>query len=520
LAGCGGKDKDQTERIEIPDYTPPRVTLELAGHQGGITKLAFTPDGQFLISVSYSDYSLRVWDLSTGGEIASGRTPNRVRGMVVPPDGGNIYTADAYNNITRWPLEKGRLGEQEVLEKNGGDSLSLNPAHSLIAATGFQRPIRLWDLGRRQTIRAFGIKPDRRVLRFSPSGHVLVAGGTGNTYSVWDTEKWQEKNFSIRRVGKDSEITSIDISADGKYMATGHNDSSIVIFDFKKKEELHNFFVTDASTHEVKFSPDNRLLATAQQNHRVYLWQVKTAAQLAVLDRHGGAVTCLAFSPDGSLLATGGEDRNIFIWHMNPGQTRAEPEPQATPPSSAPTAGGNYQPQMTGVEGVPNLIGDANAGKPTPAWKSEGEAAFELEGEDNAIFAIRYGGVFRQEVKLEGSTGKFALLIAWASSERINDSGDRTGLPYLHGYMLHKDNPTQTTNNLQGQQMMWSAQVAGEWGLVYGIFEIPSETGSIRFFMQQADGKEPHDGSAARFDEPGIFIFNSKKEAERFVEDY
>lgn len=526
LTGCGDnttkKSQVQEEEPAALQFQPER---ELTGHQGGINRLLFSPDGRYIYSVGYSDYSLRVWDPGTGSELVTRQTPKRIRGLAITPDGTGLYTGDAYKNLDYWPLNNGLPEKLENLDKKAGDFLTMHPEGKYIAFTAYQHPVLLWDIPKRQTIKVLGEKPDRRILCFSPSGNYLAAGGRGNSFSIWDAKKWREKRYPIKKVGKDSEVTSIDISMDDKYMATGHNDSSIVIFDFKKRREIHNFFVADASTHQVLFSPDGQTLATAHQNGNVYLWDVTTAKLYATLSGHGDAVTALAFSPDSSIVASGGDDRKILIWRMNQDQTQAIIEAATesateSAPKSAQTPDPNYQPELIEIDGIANLIGDNNAAKPTPVWTSEGETRIEPGQDGNNVFAVRYGGSFWQEFKLEESTGRFALLVAWASSERINPGGEQTGLPYLHGYMLSKDASTQTTKNLQGQQLMLSASSENEWGILYGIFEIPPDTGSIRFFMQQADGKQAQNGSYARFDEPGIFIFDSEEEALKFMREY
>lgn len=57
-----------------------------------------------------------------------------------------------------------------------------------------------------------------------------------------------------------------------------------------------------------------------------------------------------------------------------------------------------------------------------------------------------------------------------------------------------------------------------EWVQLSGIFKVPEGANTIRFFLRQAERKGvPHNGSAARFDDLGLYLFATKEEAESFV---
>jgi len=518
--GPGAESSDFTGSSFMDDpKKPPQPYLVLSGHQGDISGIAFTPDGRHLVSSGYGDYSLRVWDAVTGEEVSNVTTKNRVRGLALSPDGGSVFTADAYKYITRWPLENGIFGTPQTLVENAGDTLAVSPDGKYAVTTGFKDPLRLWKLSDGALEKELTGDVNFRTLAFSGSGKWLACGSSGNQYTLWDTKKWKRKTYTIGKVSGTGDVASIDFSPDDKYMATGHMDSSIVIFDLAEREELHNFFVRDAATWDVKFTRDGKYLATAQQDNAVYIWEVETGSRFATLKKHSEAVKCLAFSPDGATLASAGEDRKIIFWRS--GAAPVSPDAGTSTPA-APAAVKSGAPEMMEVDGRKNLIKNPYANQGTSFWKTKGDVAIEEDGEANSYFVIRYSGMLWQDVSIPGASGRWALLIAFSSSERINDEedDDQTGLPYLYGNMLNGKDPNRIDAYLNGQRMMHSLREPDEWGVIWGIFQVPEGTGGIRFFMQQADGRTAQNGSAARFDDPGIYLFDTEEEAKAFAERY
>jgi hypothetical protein len=171
-----------------------------------------------------------------------------------------------------------------------------------------------------------------------------------------------------------------------------------------------------------------------------------------------------------------------------------------------------------------NLLQNPSADDGANHWKAFGEAVVAQTPENGSHFMVRNKGSFQQDVTLsEDAFRKFALLIGRVSSERINGDGAITGLPYIYGYMMDGVNfgGGRILSYLQGQQMLCGARRENEWVMAWGIFQIPDGTGAIRFFLNQAERKDvPQNGSAARFDNLGLYLFDTEKEANDFVKAF
>lgn len=172
-----------------------------------------------------------------------------------------------------------------------------------------------------------------------------------------------------------------------------------------------------------------------------------------------------------------------------------------------------------------NLLQNPNADRGEQSWRAFGETAIEIMKTTNdAHFVVRNGGHFFQDVELpKDAAGQYLVLIGRGAGERVNPDGAITGSPSLYGYMLQPPGPDrkEVLEYLQGQRLLGLTTTIGEWVNMWGIFEVPAGTTKVRFFISQAlRGGVPHNGSAARFDNLGVYLFATRKDAEEFVRQY
>ena len=85
--------------LDLAGAAPPKV---LAKHDGGVTALAFAPDGGRLYSAGL-DRTLRAWTLPGGSAAGKLAAPAEVRALAVLGGGTQLATGDADNVIRVWP---------------------------------------------------------------------------------------------------------------------------------------------------------------------------------------------------------------------------------------------------------------------------------------------------------------------------------------------------------------------------------------------------------------------------------
>ncbi|XP_001180755.2 uncharacterized protein LOC752969 [Strongylocentrotus purpuratus] len=123
------------------------------------------------------------------------------------------------------------------------------------------------------------------------SGKSLITGHACGLSLLWKLSHspgLTMESSVITQSGNKSRVTSICISGDDRYIALGHQNSEVLIFDTKKG------LGTSLSHHG--FAPSPQLLSTCSILY--------------------GAVLCMAWHPSKLLLVAGGEDDLVTVFHM------------------------------------------------------------------------------------------------------------------------------------------------------------------------------------------------------------
>lgn len=175
-----------------------------------------------------------------------------------------------------------------------------------------------------------------------------------------------------------------------------------------------------------------------------------------------------------------------------------------------------------GGNGVPppdNLLLNPNAEEGSDYWTISGDATIDDNYAATSTFAVSNGGSFHQDVPIVSENGQYALLIGCVTTEYVHPDGAITDLPYLYGYMMQ--NQSNIDAYLRGQRMSGEGISINEWSTAWGVFEVPSTTIKVRFFLHQASmSGVPHSGSAAYFDKLGLYQFDSETSAFKFIDNY
>jgi WD40 repeat protein len=308
--------------VRLWDLSGKELSI-LTGHTAEVSAVAFSPDGQRIVSAS-ADETARLWDL-TGKELAilTGHT-DRVFAVAFSPDGQRIVTASQDKTARLWDLTGKELA---ILtgHTNGVSAVAFSPDGQRIATASWDGTVRVWNLSGKALIilnaRVWDLTAKELAtlggptvpvdtVAFSPDGQRIVTASSGKAARVWDLTGKPLATLA----GHTGLISAVAFSPDGQRIVTGSWDKTARVWDLTGKE-LATLNGHTAEVSAVAFSPDSQRIVTASVDGTARLWDL-TGTELAILIGHMSGITAVAFSPDGQRIVTASWDKTARVWDI------------------------------------------------------------------------------------------------------------------------------------------------------------------------------------------------------------
>ncbi|WP_460849680.1 NACHT and WD repeat domain-containing protein [Phytohabitans suffuscus] len=318
---------------DLTDPARPREVGALTGQRGFVQVLAFSPDGNSL--VTGLDDAVTLWDVRDPRQpAASGRpivVPAAVSAAAFSPDRHTLATATADRGVHLWDVTDVRRPRALATLPGAAGTVSTvayRPDGRTLAVGGLDPVVRLEDVAEY----AFPSRAEGRVVAadFSPDGRVLATAHVDGTVGLSDaTDPFrlpEPARFTVDPNGLP--VIAVAFGADGHLLATTDGSGRVTLWqvgDTPGSGLLTAVLVDSSSpsaplTPALAFGPDRRTLAASGEDNSVRLWDIGDPHRprpLATLTGFAGAVNSVAFSPDGHLLATASTGASSRLWDVS-----------------------------------------------------------------------------------------------------------------------------------------------------------------------------------------------------------
>ncbi|XP_065074864.1 superkiller complex protein 8 [Ochlerotatus camptorhynchus] len=149
----------------------------------------------------------------------------------------------------------------------------------------------------------------------------VVTGGLDDRVKVWDVKPDNKLKLRNTFTGHSLGVVSVDVSSNGKVIASSSLDSGLCIWKAESGQLLNQISLGPVDLWTVAFSPCDKYIISGSHEGKISLYSVETGKPEQVLDPQNGKFTLsIAYSPDGKYIASGAIDGIINIFDVAAGK--------------------------------------------------------------------------------------------------------------------------------------------------------------------------------------------------------
>jgi WD40 repeat protein len=308
-------------------FTAPGGPLvyTLAGHWSAVNAVAVTPDGRRAISGS-EDYTLKVWDLERGTELATLHgTKSFIFAVAVTPDGHRAIVG-SMGSLKVWNLERGtELTTLQTDEFAFIRAVAVTPDGNRAISGSDDKTLKVWDLKRGRKIATLrGHSRSVNAVAVTPDGRRAISVGNkyDETLNVWDL-RFGWKIATLR--GHTDSVEAVAVTPDGRHVISGSDDKTLKVWDLKRGNEIATLRGHTEAVKAVAVTPDGRRAISGSGDTTLKVWDLERDREIATLHGHTAFVNAVVVTPDGRRAISGSSDNSLKVWDLDSGLELAVP---------------------------------------------------------------------------------------------------------------------------------------------------------------------------------------------------
>jgi roadblock/LC7 domain-containing protein len=345
-------------------------------------------------------------------------------------------------------------------------------------------------------------------LAFSPDGKLLAGGGPNTSLILWDVATGREVH---RLTTEDMGALACAFAPDGNLLAAS-TGRTIHLWDPATGQEVRSF-KGDELSQALAFAPDGKLLASAESG-AIRLWGLGTGNSLRRLAGSQEEIHQLLFSPDGKVLATGGSPALICLWDVVGGKevhrngarvSRNERSAIAYFPDGRTMAYGGAEISLcwwepaTGHERRRFL--EPHSGVRAVAFSPDGKLL--ASGGDDQTIRLAEVATGQEITRVEGHDGAIAAIV-FAPDGRtlVSASADATALVWDVARMLLQKQPDSAALRRSELESLWadlaSTSAAKAHRAASALLAAPGQSGAFLKEMMRPESSPADDKELSR----------------------
>jgi len=335
--------REDTSEVSSIDFSKDGKTLAIVSSDGTLrlwnsqtgekiktitseTKLnivAYSPDGKTFACDDDEDGTMLLFDANTAELLYSLEMPahrQSVNDFRYSPNGRTLAVSNGFEiyfwNVDSSELQKTITGYAEVV----GTVVYSSDQKTLVSLDDI---VRIWDLETKKLLKTLSLEKSIREVANSPDGKTLACGTYDKTIVLWNISEW-EKRAVLE--GHTKGISSLVFSPDGQTLASGSWDDTIRLWNADTGEHLKTFNAQASGIDIVLFSPDGQTLIGVGDDATVRFWDVATGELVKTIKTNADDVYSIDLCSDGTALVTADDTGKINFWDITTAKLKAIPD--------------------------------------------------------------------------------------------------------------------------------------------------------------------------------------------------
>ncbi|CAI5744597.1 unnamed protein product [Peronospora destructor] len=258
---------------------------ELSGHSRKVYALGFNCNGSMLASGS-NDRSIRIWNPVTERELMElrGHSESILSLTWDPTAPHRLASTGADKTVRFWDAKTGRIVNSISLLS---DAVNLAYSHDAkYIVVGNLDCITLIDTRKARVVRRVVNPFESFEMQFSKSGFLFVAAGHAagfGTFEIMRVVSEQKGNPNLESVHKVTahagSCVCLDFHPSGRYLALGGVDSLVSLWDLEELYCVKTFVVTTSGIRFVRFSHDGKFIAIGMDDPSLIVVDVESGEE-------------------------------------------------------------------------------------------------------------------------------------------------------------------------------------------------------------------------------------------------
>ncbi len=209
-----------------------RITSKKKAHATYVKSGNFSPDDQFIVSSSWKDNALVIWESSTLKQVIELSESIWTDDAIFTPDGNYVISCNHANTVKVWDLKTGNIVKTFAGHTDWVYGAKITKDMKTLITGSFDQTIKIWDFKTGKLLHTLtGHKDGIAALSLSPNDQLIASASVDGVLIVWDVTTQQEK-FRLSIGGQ--AILQLEFSPDGKSLVASRFDGNLNVWNLSE----------------------------------------------------------------------------------------------------------------------------------------------------------------------------------------------------------------------------------------------------------------------------------------------